>query len=562
MVSIAFRLLLGFVSITALAATGFGLAERRARKALQRDKEELDDKLREFKAAAGARSKAEAANEAKSRFLAMVSHEVRTPLTGILGMAELLSATELNAEQASYVGAIRLSAESLSSLINEILDFSKIEAGKLELNSVAFDLPALVESVAELLAPRAQGKGIEIATSIDRSVPRRVVGDPDRLRQILMNLAGNAIKFTSRGGVGILLKAPSPGRVIFSIRDTGPGVPIDRREAIFKEFEQADGSFSRRHEGTGLGLAISKSLVHLMGGILALERSGPNGSTFAFEIALTQVEPMPDLERTASDLSGKTALVVANSPFGGPFLGLRLAELGARVARVEGEAAALDYLKHHGPDLVIVDCALGERATQILAAAARTSGAGQNLVLFSPFERRAFGDALVKDFDGWLVKPVRLSSLYSRLAGARNGAGHQDVADAKTIVAKPLAGCAILLAEDNDVNALLVDRRLTQMGAAMTRAHDGVEAVAIACANMGKFDAIVMDMRMPGLDGLAATREIRLAEKRAGSEPMRIIALTANVSEEDRVAALRAGMDKFLAKPVDFVEMVKAVIGN
>ncbi len=558
MVSIPTSLVLAVAGVLALGAAGFGLAERRARKALQKDKEDLHDKLWELKATATALDKAEAANEAKSRFLAMVSHEVRTPLTGILGMAELLIATDMNAEQASYVGAIRVSAESLSSLINQILDFSKIEAGKLELNNVVFDLPTLVEGVAELLAPRAQGKGIEIATSIDLNVPRLVKGDPDRLRQILMNLAGNAIKFTDHGGVGVIVKARSADYVSFSVVDTGPGVPSDRREAIFKEFEQGDDSFSRKHEGTGLGLAISKSLAQLMGGGLALERSGPNGSAFAFEIALAAAEPAHESEPNASDLSGKTALVVADSPFGGPFLERLLAELGARVERVDGETAADAYLDQNAPDLVIIDCAMGEQATQRLAIKARSRGARRNLVLFSPFERRAFGDALVKDFDGWLVKPVRLSSLYSRLSEARQD---EPLLDAVSLSPSPklLQERAILLAEDNDVNALLVSHRLTKLGAQVTRARDGLEAVALACANVGKFDAIIMDMRMPALDGLAATRQIRLAEKKAGVGPVRIIALTANVSAEDRGAALAAGMDEFLAKPIDLAAIVKAI---
>ncbi len=563
MVSIPASILLAIAGVVALGAAGFGLTERRARKALQKEKEELHDKLWELKATANALDKAEAANEAKSRFLAMVSHEVRTPLTGILGMAELLIAMELNAEQASYVGAIRVSAETLSSLINQILDFSKIEAGKLELNNVVFDLPAVVEGVAELLAPRAQGKGIEIATSIDRKAPRRVTGDPERLRQILMNLAANAIKFTERGGVGVILKAPSAGRVSFSVCDTGPGVPIDRCEAIFKEFEQADSSSSRKHEGTGLGLAISKSLVQLMGGVLNLEHSGPTGSTFAFEIALTGAEPSPVSEPPGSDLSGKTALVVADSPFGGPFLGGRLAELGARVERVHGVPAALEYLDHHAPDLAHYRLCIGRTGDQT----SRRCGAynwrrGEIWFSFLRSSAGRFGDALVKEFDGWLVKPVRLSSLYSRLGGARQSERRQDGAVARSTMPATLADRTILLAEDNDVNALLVDRRLAQLGARITRANDGVEAVAIACANVGRFDAIIMDMRMPGLDGLAATRQIRSAERKAGAEPVRIIALTANVSDEDRGAALDAGMNEFLAKPIDLAAMVNAIVAK
>ncbi|MCI4678093.1 response regulator [Rhodoblastus acidophilus] len=561
MFSIATSLHLAAVvgSVAALLAAGFCLAPWRERDRARREKEELLDQLWELRAAASALNKAEAANEAKSRFLATVSHEVRTPLTGILGMAELLTATELTAEQMSYVDAVRRSAESLSSLIDEILDFSKIEAGKLDLNLIAFDLTALVEGAAELLAPRAQGKGIEIATSIDRNVPRRVIGDPDRLRQVLMNLAGNAIKFTERGGVGVVLKTSSADRISFSVCDSGPGVPAERREAIFKEFEQADGSFSRKHGGTGLGLSISKALVELMGGQLQLARSGPEGSTFTFEIDLPPAEPSTTVARPASDLGGKTALLVSDSPFGGPFLGRRLAELGARVECVQGESAALEHFKKNAVDLVIIDCALGERATQQLVTAARASGAKQNLVLFSPFERRAFGEALIKDFDGWLVKPVRLSSLYSRLEGGRGANDRRETGAESAFVGKPLEGRSILLAEDNDVNALLVDRRLTRLGAQMTRVCDGAEAVTVVCANVGKFDAILMDMCMPGVDGLAATRQIRAAEQKAGAEPVRIIALTANVSEEDRAAALGAGMNGFLAKPIDSAELVRAV---
>ena len=547
------------MSLGMALAAGFAWLQRRERRGLIAEKEKLLDEVWELKATASALNKAEAANEAKSRFLAMVSHEVRTPLAGILGMAELLTATELNGEQSAYVDAIHRSAESLYSLINEILDFSKIEAGKLDLNETIFDLPALVEGLAELLAPRAQGKGIEIATSIDKRVPRFVRGDPDRLRQVLMNLAGNAIKSTEQGGVGLVLDAPRSQHIHFSVRDTGPGVPTDHWETIFQEFEQADGSLSRKHEGTGLGLTISRSLVQLMGGALRLERTGPEGSVFGFEIELPGAEPAPETARNVTSLKGRTALIVAATPFGGPFLGERLVELGATVSRAEGEAEALVSLRHRAPDLVIIDCALGEKTTQRLALASREKGAGRNLVLFSPFERRAFGDALVKDFDGWLVKPVRVKSLHSRLTGEdAEGVAREPEPDLSSN-GQPLLGRRILLAEDNEINALLVERQLTRLGAQLVRARDGAEAVALACENMGKLDTVITDIRMPGVDGLTAARQIRAAERKSGAERVRIIALTANVSEEDREAALRAGMDGFLAKPVDLKEMLKLV---
>lgn len=554
------------IVVAALSAASALLGLRARRRALDRaekEKERLLDEIWELKAAASALNKAEAANEAKSRFLAMVSHEVRTPLNGILGMAELLKATELSAEQSAYVDAIRLSGESLSSLINEILDFSKIEAGKLDLNRSAFDLPGLVEGIAELLAPRAQGKGLEIATSIDRDVSAQVLGDSERLRQVLMNLAGNAVKFTERGGVGIVIKKNADGTVYFGVRDTGPGVPVDRRESIFEEFEQVDGSMTRRHEGTGLGLAISRLLVELMGGALRLEQSGPEGSVFSFAIALPPAESISDAGSNAQpavpEAKGRRALIVANAPFGGPFLGERLRELGFETFLAQDEAAARAVLRGQAPNLVIVDCALGEGASQRLVAEARKCGARSNLLLFSPFERRAFGEALIKDYDGWLVKPIRRKSLYTRLVAREAPLAAAKGPSSQSGVSRALAGCRVLLAEDNDINALLIERHLARLGAWVVRAHDGAEAVALVCGSDACFDAALMDIRMPGLDGLSAARQIRAAERQSGADRLRIVALTANASEDDRRAAREAGMDGFLTKPVDLAALADAV---
>ena len=557
-------------AVAASIATSVVVARkaRRAQGRAEARQERLQDEIWELKSAASALDKAEAANEAKSRFLATVSHEVRTPLNGILGMADLLALTSLTAEQSSYLDAIRASGASLSSLINEILDFSKIEAGKLELQLAPFDLPAMVEGVAELLAPRAQGKGIEIASWIDPDLPRMVIGNSGRLRQVLTNLAGNAVKFTQNGGVGLRVKRLDDGRLRFSVADTGPGVPLERRQSIFQEFEQADGSASRLHEGTGLGLAISRRLVTLMEGELRLEQAGTEGSVFAFTIALP-ASPADGARDTQKNLVGKRALLVAASPFGGPFLGERLAEFGVEVFRAQGEAAALSALEEFGarpPDLVIVDCALGEPVAQRLAIAARKTGVGRSLVLFSPFERRAFGEAIVHDFDGWLVKPVRLESLSARLASDRIARRPEDEGLRFSQAEPPLAGRRVLLAEDNEINALLVERRLQRLGAQVARAHDGVEAVELARAAIRQetepFDAVLMDIRMPRLDGLAAARLIRADEARAGAEPMRMIALTANAFDEDKKAALEAGLDDFLTKPVDLEAIAKAIVAD
>jgi CheY-like chemotaxis protein len=374
------------------------------------------------------------------------------------------------------------------------------------------------------------------------------------------------VKFTQQGGVGLRLRCRPDGRLHFSVADTGPGVPLERRQSIFLEFEQVDGSSSRQHEGTGLGLAISRRLVDLMGGELRLEQAGEEGSIFAFAIDL-QRAAAPQRRDFSSELRGKSALVIAASPFGAPFLSERLAELGVAVTRAEGEAAAMEALEQWGaaaPDLVIVDCAFGEAAAQRLAGAARAAGAAKSLVLFSPFERRAFGEAIVPDFDGWLVKPVRLESLSARLTAKTTGAGRAPAPPQNPDAGRRFAGLRILLAEDNDVNALLVETRLRHSGADVLRAHDGAEAVALAReaieGRTPRFDAVLMDIRMPRLDGLEAARQVRAAEAGQGAAPMRMIALTANAFDEDRKAALDAGLDDFLTKPVDLEAMVGAIL--
>ena len=520
--------------------------------------EALRDEVWELKGRAAAHDKAEAASEAKSRFLATVSHEVRTPLNGILGMADLLAGTPLSAEQQSYLEAVRTSGAALASLIDEILDFSRIEAGRLELERKPFDLHALVEGVVELLAPRAQGKGLEIASAVAAGVPVQVIGDAQRLRQILLNLAGNAVKFTQTGGVGLRVARQDDGRLRFTVADTGPGVPRAQRALIFDEFEQ--GEHSGAHGGVGLGLAISSRLARAMGGTLWLESPDEGGAVFTFAVALPQVEadasaPMP------ARLAGRSALIVAQSPFEASFLGERLADSGAHVRRVAGEEAALDALTppQPAPDIVIVDCALGPQATARLAAAARAAGVARSLILFSPFERRALGEQATQGFDGWLTKPVRGHSLFARLENSPV----PDVGEADQ--PPPLAGegLNVLVAEDNDINAIVATRMIEKLGARVTRVADGraaVEEAARARAHGREYDLAFMDIRMPELDGLEAARRIRAAEAASGAAPMRIVALTANAFEEDRQAALAAGMDDALTKPVDPQRLAQALL--
>lgn len=541
----------------AIALVLFVLAARRRSHAFQVEIDALRDEIWELREASAARDRAEAANEAKSRFLANVSHEVRTPLNGILGMAELLAGTPLSAEQDTYVAAIRTSGGALASLVDEILDFSKIEAGKIEIAAEPFDPVQLVEGVAELLAPRAQGKDLEIAATFAADVPRRLVGDAVRLRQILLNLAGNAVKFTERGGLGIAVTVAGDGRLRFDVSDTGPGVPAERRAAIFEDFEQADGSTTRRHEGTGLGLAISKRLAERMDGSLTLSEGGGGiGSCFTVLLPLPAVEPRGQPSPTPVP---RTALIVADSPFEAPFLARRLIEAGSVATLLSDVDAACAVLaRQPAPDLLVVDCALGEAATRRLGDAARAADVGRTLVLFSPYERRAFGQATARGFDGWLVKPVRQRSLFAAMVGRR-----PERSRAPSHAAPPPGiATSVLLAEDNAINALLATRHLQKLGASVVHAADGLAAVTLAEAAMERgvpFDAILLDIRMPEIDGLEAARRIRLAEAARGARPALLVALTADLLDAERRSGARSLLDAFLAKPITFERLAEAL---
>ncbi len=506
------------------------------------ERKELQNALTE------ARDKAEDANRAKSRFLATMSHEIRTPMNGVLGMARLLLETNLAPDQKSYADAIRQSGMSLLALIEDILDFSKIESGALVMEKSDVALRPMIEGIAELLSTRAYVKNIEIACVVAAEVPETISADGVRLRQVVTNLVGNAIKFTEQGGVlvtaGIERRASPDDRLVLrlTVRDTGIGVPPEKRSQIFEDFVQANSSHARRFEGTGLGLSISKRLVAAMGGEIGVTSEGI-GSIFWVTLPLDEAS----VRVSSFPLKGERVALISDCPILREGLRLQLLAAGADV--VQSETLAALAQERESANLLLVDAYRNE-----MEPLPDVSSIGIPAVaLLPPAHRAQLGQLPAKGYRAYLIKPIRQNSLERRLMAVAAGASPEMSATSQHPEPRSRPGLSVLLAEDNPVNALLARELLRRRGHTVEQVATGEAAVA-ACQRT-RFDVVIMDLHMPGLDGIEATRRIRAAEAAGASRRLPIFALTADALDAGRKACLAAGMDGFLTKPVDPAEL-------